>query len=125
MRLHISHCLSFDLQTVPHPHVAVDLRQTCLDLDKETIKNKTRRYERNYVKWHTVLHLNLEWMDHDLHKHLLVWEEAVQIESLALYCLLKTSDSNNQLSKMEYHENQYQSEENTSVWEIECVVGRP
>lgn len=30
MWLHIGHRLSFDLQTIPDPHVAVDLWQTCL-----------------------------------------------------------------------------------------------
>lgn len=34
-----------------------------------------------------VLYLDLEWMHHDLHQHLLVRQEAVQVQALALYSL--------------------------------------
>lgn len=32
-------------------------------------------------------YLDLEWMHHDLHKHLLVRQEAVQVQALALHSL--------------------------------------
>ena len=33
--------------------------------------------------------LNLQWMHHDLHQHLLVGQKAVQVKALALHRLLK------------------------------------
>lgn len=34
-----------------------------------------------------VSYLDLEWMHHDLHQHLLVRQEAVEVQALALYSL--------------------------------------
>lgn len=41
--------------------------------------------ESDYSPW--MLYLNLEWMHHDLHQHLLVRQEAVQVQALALHSL--------------------------------------
>lgn len=34
-----------------------------------------------------MLYLDLEWMDHNLHQHLLIRQEAIKVQALALYSL--------------------------------------
>lgn len=93
MWLHIGHRLSLDLQAIPDPHVAVDLWQTSLHPKQSfTYFTKLQRKKKGnsnctYVYGSPVLYLYLKRMHHDLHQHLLVGQEAIQVQALALYTL--------------------------------------
>ena len=92
MRLDVGHGLSFDLQAVPHPHVAVDLRQAGLGGGNNTLSSSIsgRGTDSDRALKPPAPHLDLKRMDHDLHQHLLVWKKAVQVQALTLHCLRGT-----------------------------------
>lgn len=63
-------------------------------------------------------YLDLEWMHHDLHEHLLVWKEAVQVQTLALYSLRVLDKNSKGIFNTQDYKTESKSQEEMSVSNI-------